>query len=91
MILFLNKKDLFEEKVKTVDLKFCFEDYKGGCNYDNAAAFIKEKFCAQNENPKKHIYTHITTATNTENIQMVFNAVKDIILHQVLDDSGLGI
>lgn len=29
MILFLNKRDLFAEKVKKVDLKICFEDYKG--------------------------------------------------------------
>lgn len=91
MILFLNKKDLFEEKIKKTDLKVCFSEYTGGCNYDNAIKYIQEKFIAQNDNPKKHIYTHITTATNTDNITAVFNAVKDIILHQVLDDSGLGI
>jgi len=91
MILFLNKRDLFEEKVKRVDLKVAFEDYTGGCNYDNAVAFIKDKFLQQNDNPKKHIYIHLTCATNTDNIQVVFNAVKDIILHQVLDDSGLGV
>jgi len=91
MILFLNKKDIFEQKIKTIDLKVCFDDYNGGCNYDNAVAFMKDKFLAQNENPKKHIYTHCTCATDTTNIQVVFNAVKDIILHRVLDDSGLGV
>jgi hypothetical protein len=29
MILFLNKKDLFEEKIKRVSIKVCFPDYKG--------------------------------------------------------------
>jgi len=29
VIMFLNKKDLFEEKIKTVDLKVCFDDYEG--------------------------------------------------------------
>lgn len=29
IILFLNKKDLFAEKMKTVSLKTCFKDYKG--------------------------------------------------------------
>lgn len=29
MILFLNKKDLFEEKIKRIDLKVCFSDYEG--------------------------------------------------------------
>jgi len=91
MILFLNKRDLFEEKIKKTDLSITFDDYKGGCNYENAVAFIKDKFLSQNENPKKHIYTHVTCATDTGNIQVVFNAVKDIILHRVLDDSGFGV
>jgi len=91
MILFLNKRDLFEDKIKKVDLKVCFLEYMGGCNYDNAVTFIKDKFLSMNENPKKHIYTHVTCATDTDNIQVVFNAVKDIILHKVLDDSGLGL
>jgi len=91
MILFLNKRDLFEDKIKRVDLTVCFEEYNGGLNYENALAFIKDKFLQQNENPKKHIYVHATCATDTDNIHVVFNAVKDIILHKVLDDSGLGI
>lgn len=91
MILFLNKKDLFEEKIKTIDLKCCFDNYQDGCDYDKALEFIKDQFLKVNENPKKHIYVHATTATDTDNIKVVFNAVKDIILHQVLDDSGLGI
>jgi len=91
MILFLNKRDLFEVKIKSIDLSCTFEDYKGGCNYENAVAFIKDRFLSQNENPKKHIYTHVTCATDTGHIQIVFNSVKDIILHQILDDSGFGV
>jgi len=88
MILFLNKKDLFEEKIKRVDLSVTFEDYTGGCDFNNAIQFIKEKFMQQNESPKKHIYIHVTCATDTGNIQIVFNAVKDIILHRVLEENG---
>lgn len=29
MILFLNKRDLFEEKIKKVDLSICFPEYNG--------------------------------------------------------------
>jgi len=90
MILFLNKRDLFEDKIKKVDLKVTFDEYTGGNSYDNAVAFIKDKFLQQNENPRKHIYTHVTCATDTDNIQVVFNAVKDIILHKIIDDSGIG-
>eukprot|EP01114_Cavostelium_apophysatum_P008355 TRINITY_DN2077_c0_g1_i1.p1 TRINITY_DN2077_c0_g1~~TRINITY_DN2077_c0_g1_i1.p1 ORF type:complete len:354 (-),score=138.25 TRINITY_DN2077_c0_g1_i1:71-1132(-) len=91
MILFLNKKDVFEEKIKKTDLKVTFEEYTGGKDFDNAVAFIKDRFLQQNENPKKYIYTHVTCATDTGNIQVVFNAVKDIILHKVLNDSGFGV
>jgi len=89
MILFLNKRDLFEEKIKRVDLTVAFPDYRGGLNYDNAVTFIKDKFLAQNENPKKHIYTQVTCATDTDNINVVFNAVKDIILQQILQETGI--
>jgi len=90
VILFLNKKDLFAEKIKKTDLKVAFPEYTGGCNYDTAVAYIKDKFLAQNENPKKHIYTHTTCATDTDNVQVVFNAVKDIVLQKILDESGIG-
>jgi len=89
MILFLNKRDLFEEKIKHVNLSVAFSDYNGGLNYENAVNFIRDKFLAQNENPRKHIYTHLTCATNTDNISVVFNAVKDIVLQQILQETGM--
>ena len=91
MILFLNKRDLFQEKIEKVDLNVCFPDYSGGKNYKSAASFINEKFLAQNEHPSKIIYPHNTCATDTGNITVVFNAVKDIILRKALDSAGLGI
>lgn len=89
MILFLNKKDLFEEKIKKVDLKVCFPEYTGGCNYEAASTYIRNQFCARNENSKKSVYPHITCATDTQNIQHVFNAVKDIVIGQAVMSSDL--
>lgn len=89
MILFLNKRDLFAEKVQKVDLSVCFPEYTGGKNYDNASQYIKKMFLAQNDNPKKTIYSHYTCATDTDNILVVFNAVKDIILNQTLKEAGM--
>lgn len=88
MILFLNKKDLFAEKIQKVDLTVCFPEYNGGRAYKPALEFIKEKFLQQNENPQKVIYPHDTCATDTKNITVVFNAVKDIVLRRVLTESG---
>lgn len=87
MILFLNKKDLFAEKIATIDLTCCFEDYKGGCDYNKAVQYIQEKFMAQNENPKKLIYPNITCATDTKNIQVVFATVQDIVLRNAINQT----
>merc|ERR1712146_27316 len=60
MLLFLNKRDLFEEKVKTKSITIAFPDYKGDGSYDDASQYIQNQFIEQNENPKKPIYPHIT-------------------------------
>jgi len=89
MILFLNKMDLFREKIQKVDLSACFPEYGDGKNYDKGLAFIKHKFVSLNKNPdKKKIYTHETCATDTRNIKFVFEAVKDIIIQTNLQASG---
>jgi len=41
-IIFFNKKDIFEEKIKTKDLKICFPEYSGGCNVEAAKQYIKK-------------------------------------------------
>ena len=89
IILFLNKDDIFREKITKIDLKVCFPEYTGGCHYKPAARFIKDKFRALAVTQHKEIYPHFTTSTNTENIQFVFNAVQDIILRKVGSDAGI--
>jgi len=89
MILFLNKRDLFEEKIVRIHLSVCFPDYHGGKDYTTAMTYITQQFLAQNENIKKPIYPHVTCATDTPNIIVVFNAVKDIVLRKALDNAGI--
>lgn len=91
MILFLNKKDVFEQKIQKVDLNVCFPTYTGGKNFEAASNYIREQFVSVVLNPSKQIYPHITCATDTGNVKHVFDAVKDIILHHALEDGGLGI
>jgi len=89
IILFLNKSDIFQEKILKKDLRCCFPDYNGGNDFLYATQFIEQKFSALNKyGANKQIYTHITCATDTENIKFVFNAVKDIILYKSLQSSG---
>jgi len=89
MILFLNKRDLFEEKIKKVSLKTCFPEYDMEDTYDAGCEFLTHKFEDLNMNPDKQIYSHVTCATDTSNVAAVFNAVKDVIIRRSLGDAGL--
>jgi len=89
IILFLNKCDLFKEKIAKIDLNCCFTEYKGGCNYEAASEFIMQQFINKNKQPKVKIYAHITCATDTENVKFTFNSVKKIVINSSLTKSGL--
>jgi len=90
IILFLNKRDLFAEKIRHVELTVAFPDYKGKIgDYDEAIKYITYQFEDRSRNKTKTIYTHVTCATDTNNIHAVFNAVKDIIIRQSLNEAGL--
>merc|ERR1719424_459751 len=84
MILFLNKRDLFEKKLAKKDLT-CWENTeeirKCGQDYDKCIKYIKQRFLDKNKNPdERQVYVHATCATDTENISFVMTSVFDIIL-----------
>jgi GTPase SAR1 family protein len=89
MILFLNKRDLFAQKIQKVSIKQCFPDYMGSDTYDEASEYIQEQFESRNRNQEKQVYAHVTCATDTDNVSAVFNAVKDIIIRKSLGEAGL--
>jgi hypothetical protein len=91
MILFLNKRDLFEAKIKSKPIADIpqFSDYTGDPqSYDKGVEYFVKKFLARNKNPERQIYNHVTCATDTSNVRVVFDACKDIILRQNLASSG---
>lgn len=89
MILFLNKRDLFAEKIQKVPLSQTFPDFDLENTYESGVEWIQQQFEIKNRNPDKQIYTHVTCATDTNNISAVFNAVKDIIIRKSLNEAGL--
>uniref|UniRef100_A0AAY5K5B0 Guanine nucleotide binding protein (G protein), alpha transducing activity polypeptide 1 n=2 Tax=Esox lucius TaxID=8010 RepID=A0AAY5K5B0_ESOLU len=90
IVLFLNKKDVFTEKIKKAHLSMCFPDYDGPNTYEDAGNYIKLQFLDLNlRRDIKEIYSHMTCATDTENVKFVFDAVTDIIIKENLKDCGL--
>lgn len=66
---------------------FCFP---GANKFDEAASYIQTKFEDLNKKKDtKEIYTHFTCATDTKNVQFVFDAVTDVIIKNNLKDCGL--
>ena len=91
MILFLNKKDLFEEKILVCDIADtpAFSDYKGGKDYKKGCEYFVSKFMKLNTQEDRTVYHHITCATDTSNVKIVMNSCKDIILKANMASSGL--
>ncbi|CAL8086512.1 unnamed protein product [Calicophoron daubneyi] len=90
IILFLNKRDLFEDKITKSPLTICFPEYTGLNNFEEASQYIQHRFeSLSGQNKAKDIYSHFTCATDTSNIQFVFDAVTDVIIKTNLKDCGL--
>ena len=49
--------------------------FAGAQEYGEAAAYIQAQFEAKNKSTAKEIYCHMTCATDTQNVQFVFDAV----------------
>ena len=92
IILFLNKVDLFTEKINktTHHLRLFFPRYTGP-DHDVSAAqeFILKQFLSRNARKDKLIYPHFTTATDTSNIKVVFKVVLDTIVRKILKEETL--
>lgn len=102
IILFLNKNDLFVSKLWRIPYRLAGvrnEDFEGPYAEDPATdreAVIEaaqkhtlDKFLGvRRDGDAKQIYHHVTCATDTQNVQVVFNACKDIILRSNLVESG---
>ncbi|KAJ7851220.1 guanine nucleotide-binding protein alpha-2 subunit [Mycena leptocephala] len=81
VILFLNKNDLFEKKIKSSDIKSFFPDFNGEpCTAIAGRDYFKKRFgrLAQiaGRTKEREIYIHITTATDTLLLRVVMATVE---------------
>lgn len=101
IILFLNKIDLFAEKLQHSPLAHYFPDYRGAGGsgrgqqgaeeeYDAACEYFLHRFVSLNQSAaSKQIYAHYTCATDTQQIKFVLSAIQDILLQLHLREIGL--
>jgi guanine nucleotide-binding protein subunit alpha len=88
IILFLNKIDVFIDKLPYSPLEAHFPDYKGGDDANKAAKYILWRFTRVNRSGLP-IYPYITQATDTNNMKLVFVVVRESIFSNILQDTGL--
>jgi len=94
IILFLNKNDLFEEKLSRSDIKTFFPDFEGAPQDPKAGRdYFRRRFgrLAQKagRSKEREIYIHITTATDTAMLRVVMAAVEDMVLRGNLVSAAL--
>lgn len=87
LILFLNKMDLFKEKLPgSPIIKNGFTDYLGAPDdWKATSKYFMDKFRALNRNPQKDIYGHFTNATDTNLLKITMSSVQDMIIQRNLN------
>lgn len=86
IILFLNKVDLFREKLKKSSIKTHFPDYQEADDDEAAASqFFASKFQKINRNGRREIYIHYTNATDTDLLKTTMQSVQDILIQKQIN------
>ncbi|KAH3900129.1 guanine nucleotide-binding protein subunit alpha SCDLUD_003097 [Saccharomycodes ludwigii] len=88
-VLFMNKVDLFQEKIKRSPIRKHFPNYQGRVNDVDAGLKYFEKLFLSLNRTNKPIYIHRTCATDKQSMKFILSAVTDLIIQQNLKKSGL--
>ena len=98
IIVFLNKRDLFEEKYPTSDFDKHFSEYKEWRNAEGKSKgmetclqFIEFMYTQRmkNKDGDQKVIFHKTVATNTQAVCEVFNSIKQELITSSLKKAGL--
>lgn len=94
-LLFLNKKDLLKEKLKTIQFSKFHPDYTGPNEYEGVVEYIKALYMTRFARIKKEedrntiLVSYETMATDTNNVDAVLEMSKKVIFNDSLVKNGL--
>jgi len=95
VVLFLNREDLFEERMKDPSglkaFKDTFPEYKGTASKDEGLSYVKDFFLSVVKDTKNPIKHHNTCALDRESMVVVWHTVREFLLRRALQDIGLTI
>ncbi|KAJ2994384.1 hypothetical protein HDV02_001658 [Globomyces sp. JEL0801] len=76
VILFFNKKDLFEIKIRKISFKKYFPDFRGkDRSLSEAYTYTKEKFKKIAKDSPKTLFTHLTCCTDTKAMKSIISDI----------------
>ena len=90
LVIFFNKNDLFEKKLATHPFRQFHSEYQGGNTLDEVRDFIRAQFDLRNKSKpsERSVYVHRTCATDTKQIEVVWESVADVLLSNNLEKVG---
>lgn len=87
IILFLNKIDLFKDKLAISPVSQYFPDYHGPDeDYEAASKYFADRFRGINRTAERDIYVHYTNATDTTLLKATMQSVQDMIIQKNLNN-----
>jgi len=91
VILFLNRSDLFEARIKSDEgfesFQKSYPEYTGSQNVEQAMEEIRKKFLTGIK--RESVKYYVTNALDGDSMNPVFNAVKSYILTSALETTGV--
>jgi hypothetical protein len=62
----------------------------GGCNYEAGCKYLSDLFISLVKE-KKQVFAHVTCATDTQNVKLVFNSVRHSLLQKQMVNLGIDV
>ncbi|KAJ3389513.1 guanine nucleotide-binding protein subunit alpha [Lobulomyces angularis] len=87
IMLFLNKMDIFEEKIKLISVKKYFKEYEGGNDLKSCKNFFKNLLLKKTKRLMKYVF--FTTNTDSKLSRKLIASIDDILCGVAIKDAGL--